>query len=137
MLYLMTGILDQHVPGISGFHTFSKGVHWPQVKAMLRPRETLTETMMNHTKRLIQPSEMRSTVIANDVLLHAAARMAAVPARLENRRKSSRLSELKSHIGRPRPSGIVTDTKAHCATRASYILIGPRSANVRLSFFVS
>jgi hypothetical protein len=86
---------------------------------MLRPRVTLTEMIINHTNFFIQPLEMRSTVTANEVLLHIAARIANDPAKLEYHRNASKLSKLKSQIGRPSPSGIITDTKAHCAARAS------------------
>jgi hypothetical protein len=47
------------------------------------PRMILTDNMMNQMNHLTHPLEIRSSVIPNDVLLHAAARIVANPAEYE------------------------------------------------------
>ncbi len=49
------------------------------------PMTTVRDMMMNQIVHRIQPFEMRSTVMANEVLLHSAARMEKVPATLETK----------------------------------------------------
>jgi hypothetical protein len=49
---------------------------------MAAPSEPFTVTMMNQTATLVQSEDMRKIVIAKEVLLHKAARMEKVPARL-------------------------------------------------------
>ncbi len=83
MLYRTTIILFQHLPWTFGFQVLSTGSHCSHVKAMARPSATLTDTMMNHTSHLVEPVEMRSTVIAKEVLLSCAARIEKLPAMLE------------------------------------------------------
>lgn len=83
ILYLICTAFNQHSPGSHGCQTFSMGVHCAQVMAIATPRHALTVMMMNQISALIQPDEMRSTVTANDVLLHSAARIEKLPARLE------------------------------------------------------
>lgn len=83
MLYRTWIPFGQHSPGSSGCHTFSMGVHCAQVMATATPRQAFTVMMMNQTSTLSHPDEMRRTVTANEVLLHSAARMEKVPARLE------------------------------------------------------
>jgi hypothetical protein len=68
-----------------GFHAFSMGVHWIQMNNALSPIATFIETMMHHTLTHIQPCDMRSRVMAKDVLLHTAARMEKVPPILAKR----------------------------------------------------
>ncbi len=47
------------------------------------PRMMLTDRIMNQMNHLIQPLEIRSRVIPNEVLLQAAARIVANPAEYE------------------------------------------------------
>lgn len=94
-------------------------MHCPQVIAIATPNEMFTVTIINQTNTLIQPDEMRSTVTAKDVLLHSAARMAQVPARLDSNKKISRLAGLNCVSGRPKPRLMQTDMRALSATRES------------------
>lgn len=110
----------QHSPGSRGCHTFSIGVHCAQVMAIAPPRHAPTVMMMNQTRSFIHPDEIRSTVTANEVLLHNAARMEKLPAKLEKRRKMFRLSGLNCVRGRPKPMLTKAETKAQSATRASF-----------------
>jgi len=84
------------------------------------PRQALTVTMINQTSALTQPDEMRSTVTANDVLLHSAARMEKLPARFEYNRNEPRFSGLNCVRGRPKPTLMHAEMKAQSATRASF-----------------
>ncbi len=73
------------------------------------PSTRLTVMMMNQMKRLTQPSEMRSSVMAKDVLLHTAARMDAKPAALEYSSSLWKSSGLMSALCLPNPSRTQTD----------------------------
>lgn len=65
---------------MSPCHSFSTGQHEIQRTVAVTPRTMLTEMMMNHTNHLVRPVVMRRRLSANDVLLHAAPRMAQKPA---------------------------------------------------------
>ena len=119
MLYRIWMPFGQHSPTRCGCHAFSMGVHCAQVMAMATPRQAFTVMMMNQTRALNQPDEMRSTVTANEVLLHRAARIEKLPARLEKRRKMSRLFMLNWLRGRPKPMFTHAEMKAAFATRES------------------
>lgn len=84
-----------------GLHSFSVGEHWIYVERAPNPRTRLIETIRTQMKRLTQPSEMRSTVIANEVLLHIAASMEKNPPVLDTRRKAVRSVGWKSHMCLP------------------------------------
>lgn len=77
------------------------------MNATLSPSAILMLMMMNQTNFLVQPSEMRKTVMANDVLLQRAARMEKDPAKLVFRRKGTRSLKSKSCRGRPKPRTMV------------------------------
>lgn len=124
MLYRIWTSFDQHCPSNNGRHTFSMGVHCAQVIAMATPRQAFTVMMTNQTKALVHPDEMRSTVTANDVLLHSAARMEKEPARLEYKRNMSRLLKLNWVKGRPKPRLMQAEMKAQSATRAIWTFGG-------------
>lgn len=85
MLYPLTNSLDKQVAGISGSQMWTDGQHQNHCIATLPPMARLMEMMINHTTFLTQPSEMRSKVTANDVLLHTAARMRKKPEVCETR----------------------------------------------------
>ena len=119
ILYRIWYILGQHVPGRLGSYILAKGRHWPHVMAMLSPSATLTETMMNHTNFLVHPLDIRSTVIAKEVLLHRAARMEKEPAMLLYSRKGTKRSKLKMDSGRPKPRTTVYETKLHAVASES------------------
>jgi hypothetical protein len=59
-------------------------------------RTTLTEMRMNQINWRIPPSEMRSRVIANDVLLQQVARMVPNPAAIEYMPSVEMASSLRS-----------------------------------------
>jgi len=82
LLYCIWTLLGQQCPSTRGCHIFTNGVHCAQVMATATPSAKLTVMMMNHTKILTHPEEIRRTVMANDVLLQHAARIEKVPARL-------------------------------------------------------
>lgn len=60
-----------------------------------------------------QPCEMRSSVMAKDVLLQAAARMSRKPAMVEMRRVVSRLRGSTSELLRPKPRVVSTVWRMH------------------------
>lgn len=101
MLYLMIVSFGQHFPSIVGLHSFSVGEHWIYVDRAPNPRVRLIEMIRTQMRRLIQPSEIRSTVIANEVLLHIAASMEKNPLVLEMRRKAVRSVGWKSQMCLP------------------------------------
>ena len=55
------------------------GVHWIQIMSPLMPMKRFMETMMNQMNFLTQPSEMRRSVMAKEVLLQAAANVEMDP----------------------------------------------------------
>lgn len=59
----------QHVPSISGYHSFATGQHRVHMMMAETPRIMLTETMVNQINHFIHPFEMRRRVIPNEVLL--------------------------------------------------------------------
>lgn len=85
------------------------------------PSDRLTVIMINQTKILTQPDDMRRTVMANEVLLQHAARIEKVPARLVMSKKISRSRKLNCASGLPNPMLIATETKAFEAASASYM----------------
>jgi hypothetical protein len=95
-------------------------VHCAQVITRATPKHAFTVMMTNQTKVLVHPDEMRSTVTANEVLLHSAARMEKEPDRLEYRRNISRLSKLNCVKERPKPRLMQAEMKAQFATRATW-----------------
>ena len=68
------------------------GEHFIHSNMALAPMTTLRDMMMNQMTHRIQPLEILSTVMANDVLLQSAARMEKVPATLETRLSARRWS---------------------------------------------
>lgn len=113
----------QHLPSIIGLHNFSAGEHWMYVDTAANPKARLTDIMMNQMNFFIQPSDMRNTVIANEVLLHVAARMEKNPLVLDNRRNVVRSLGLKSHMCLPYPIVVLYDIKTVCTARATYIIL--------------
>jgi hypothetical protein len=61
------------------------GQHWIQRIVADTPSTRFTETMMNQTTHLTHPSDIRKRVAAKEVLLHAAPKMVAKPARYERK----------------------------------------------------
>jgi len=76
--------------------------------------------MMNQIKYFAQPFDTPSSVIANDVLLHMAARMDANPAALPRRRMLWNSAAGMSALCLPNPRLTHTDCSALDATRVIY-----------------
>lgn len=83
------------------------------------PKARLTEIMMNQMSRFIQPSDIRNTVIANDVLLHVAARMEKKPLVFDNSRNVVRSLGLKSQMCLPYPIVVLYDIRIVCTASAT------------------
>lgn len=97
----MTTCVGQHVPGISPFQFFSTGVHLTHSNMALAPMMTVNDMMMNQIAHLIQPVDMRRTVMAKEVLLQRAARMEKVPATLETKTSRGKTLVSISHMCLP------------------------------------
>jgi len=81
MLYVIITFGLQQVPLMNGCHAFSSGVHPTQKSIAVTPKSRFIDTRANQIKILVLPwipSEIMSSVIPNDVLLHAAAQMMRV-----------------------------------------------------------
>jgi hypothetical protein len=112
--------LDQHEPGRSWSHSFSTGQHWSHCSVALTPKTMLTEMITNHTATFTQPWETRNSVRANDVLLHAAAKIDANPVAYEQMTKSLIFSGLTSWFCLPRSTLTPADWSDAAAARATY-----------------
>jgi hypothetical protein len=80
MLYPLRTSLGMQLAGMVRSQICADGQHQNHWMPTLTLITRLTEIMTNHTDTLVQPSEMRSKVTANEVLLHTAARIKKKPA---------------------------------------------------------
>ena len=80
---------SMHLPGMLGFHDFATGVHETQKSRPLIPRARFIDTITNQTKRLVQPSVSRNSVIAKAVFVHEIAAMVNVARVFETRKNLS------------------------------------------------
>lgn len=80
----------------------------------------LTVMMMNQTNFFTQPFEMRSRVIANDVLLHTVARTETNPAAYEYMTTSVKFSGRMSPLALPSPRLTQSDCSDAETTRATW-----------------
>jgi hypothetical protein len=75
----------EHEPSMSEYQSFATGQQRVHMMVAETPRMMFTERMMNQINHFSHPSERRKRVMANEVLLQAAARMAAKPAEYDIR----------------------------------------------------
>ncbi len=81
MLYVMITLGLQQVPLTNGCHAFSSGVHPTQKSIAVTPKSRFMETKANQMKILVlpwMPSDIISSEMPNEVLLHAAAQIVRV-----------------------------------------------------------
>jgi hypothetical protein len=78
-LYVTITCEFQQWPSTEASHNRGTGVHWMKVKRALRPRKRFTVTRTNHTNHRFQLWVKRSSVIAKELLLQAAATMEQTP----------------------------------------------------------
>jgi hypothetical protein len=79
----LTTTLGKHDPNTEGSHSFATGQHWTHWIVALAPNTMLVAIMINQINTFSQPLEIRSSVIAKEVLLQSVARMEQNPAMYE------------------------------------------------------
>ena len=84
------------VPFTRGCQAFSSGAQPIQANRAPSPNRTFMTTMATQRKTDIQPSEMRSSVMANDVLLHDWLVMASV---IEHNPKVAKVLSVSTWMG--------------------------------------
>ncbi len=108
MLYMEKTLGFQHFPGSIMFQFFLTGVHWIHGINAVPPKAIFTEMIINQSKTRVRPSLIRNNVIANDVLLYIAAKIANTPATIPIKPISGRFSGSMSFKFLPKPSEVVT-----------------------------
>lgn len=96
------------------------GQHRIQVNRTATPITVLTDTIIPQTSFFCQPDEMRRSVMAKEVLLHAAPMIMNDPAKVETNIIDEKCPGIMSHVCLPKPKWMDSDTEMFPPSRATW-----------------